>query len=102
MVSPAHASVEAVIEFARADNRVCPQPQRWNELWQMLPDRQRVGAGWSPSVPFILAAWWETSDAEKQERFFSHIRYAAEHGAALDAVHSFLISLPDDQWHYHT
>ncbi len=100
MVSPAHTSVEAVIELARAEKRVCPQPQRWNELWQMLPDRRRVGGGWSPSLPLILAAWWETSDAEKQERFFSHIHYAGEHGA-LDAIHSFLMSLPHDQWHYH-
>src|SRR6267143_5936525 len=100
MVKPTPTSVEAVVEFARADNRVCPQPQRWNELWEMLPERKRVGAGRSPSAPLILAACWETSDAQKQERFLSHIRYAAEHGA-LQQVHSFLNSLPHDQWHYH-
>ena len=31
--TPVHSSVETVIEFARAENRMCPQPQRWNELW---------------------------------------------------------------------
>jgi hypothetical protein len=101
MVAPAHSSVETVIEFARSEGRVCPQPQRWNELWEMLPEKKRVGVGWSPSLPLILAAWWETSNTDKQERLFSHIRYAAEHGA-LERVHSFLISLPHDQWHYHT
>jgi hypothetical protein len=100
MVGPSNSSVDAVIEFASSDNRVCPQPQQWNELWEMLPERKRVGASWSPSPPLILAAWWEASDAQKQERLVSHIRYAAEYGS-LDRVHVFLRSLSHDQWHYH-
>jgi hypothetical protein len=99
MVSPTKSSVESVMQFAREKNRICPQPQRWNELWDMLPDKQRAGGGWSPPLPLILGAWWHTSDSEKQERFLSHIQYAAEHGA-LEQVHRFLKSLAQDQWYY--
>jgi hypothetical protein len=88
----------SIIAFATAERRVCPQPQSWNELWQMLPSRKRTGAGWSPLAPLILAAWSETSDAEKQERLLYHIRYAAEHNA-LGQVDRFLHSLRDEQWH---
>src|SRR6516165_1724976 len=61
MAAPTHTSLEAVLEFACAENRVCPQPQRGNELWEMLPKRKHIGADWSPSLTLILAAWWETS-----------------------------------------
>jgi len=78
---------------------VCPQPQRWNELWELLPERRRVGAGWEPALPLILGAWWHTSDAEKRSRFLSHICWAAEHGA-LSKVASFIKSLGPEQWHH--
>ena len=47
-----------LLEFVRTNERVCPQPQRWNELWKMLPNRKRIGNGWDPPLPLILAAWW--------------------------------------------
>jgi hypothetical protein len=53
---------------ASKDGRVCPQPMIWNQLWELLPDRRRVGAGWEPPLPLILAAWWEASDSDKRSR----------------------------------
>ena len=81
-----------------SNGRVCPEPQPWNKLWEMLPERERRGASWEPPPPLILAAWWETSDAEKRERFIEHLRYADRHGA-LGEVEKFLASLSKDQWH---
>jgi hypothetical protein len=46
-----------LLNYVRDNRRVCPVPQRWNELWEMLPDRKRVGNGWEPPLPLILAAW---------------------------------------------
>jgi hypothetical protein len=54
-------SVETLIAYCRQDGRVCPQPIRWNELWEMLPNRTRIGSGWMPPLPLILAAWHEAS-----------------------------------------
>jgi hypothetical protein len=72
---------EALMTEASKDGRVCPQPMVWQQLWEILPDRRRVGAGWEPLSPFILAAWWETSNSEKRDRFHSHLRWASNHGA---------------------
>ena len=91
--------VEELLAFCQAEQRVCLQPQPWNELWELLPDKKRVGAGWDPSLPLILSAWWHTSDEDKRSRFQSHIRWAAEHGA-LPSVSSFIKSLGPEQWHH--
>ena len=28
--------------------RVCPQAQKWDELWKILPNRKTKGAEWNP------------------------------------------------------
>jgi DNA-binding CsgD family transcriptional regulator len=32
-----------LLNYGQAEGRICPQPQPWNELWDMLPDKERVG-----------------------------------------------------------
>lgn len=91
-------TIEEVIAEATSNRRVCPQPQLWNQLWEMLPERKRVGASWQPAPPLILAAWWEASDAAKRERFIEHLECANARGA-LDSIAKFLSSLTNEQWH---
>lgn len=43
---------DTLIAYCRENNRVCPMPQRWNALWELLPDRARVGGGWEPPLPY--------------------------------------------------
>jgi len=33
----------ALLAYVQADGRICPQPQRWNELWEMLSDMSQTG-----------------------------------------------------------
>jgi hypothetical protein len=89
--------LEDLLDFVRQNNRICPHPQRWNELWEMLPERRRVGLGWEPALPLILAAWWDTPILLKSARLREHIEYASQHGA-LDQVNAFLRSLPETEW----
>lgn len=91
-------TLDDILAFASSDGRVCPQPNRWHELYQMLPHRKRPDGSWLP-IPLILAAWWDTPDGCKVERFRLHIRHAADHGA-LAAVASFLTALQPNEWHY--
>ncbi len=74
-------------------------PQRWNELWESLPNREQVGVGWRPSPPLILAAWHDTPAMLKMIRLAEHIQWAAEHGA-LEPVARFLRELPEEDWHH--
>jgi hypothetical protein len=89
--------LESLLSYVKADDRICPNPQEWNMLWEMLPNKKRVGSGWEPALPLILAAWWDTPLLAKILRFEEHIRYAAEHGV-LDEVDTYLRSLKPDQW----
>ncbi len=90
-------STEGLIAYCRENSRICPMPQRWNALWELLPDRKRVGGGWEPAPPLILAAWHDTPYLMKMLRVAEHIEWAAEHGA-LEKVAAFLRGLREDEW----
>lgn len=44
---------ELLIADLETAGRVCPQPLRWKELWELLPDRRRAGVGWDLNQPLI-------------------------------------------------
>ena len=90
-------SIESVSAYCRENSRVCPMPQRWNTLYELLPNRKRVGGGWEPALPLILAAWYETPAMLKMLRVAEHIGWAAEHGE-LETVVTFLRGLREDEW----
>jgi len=96
-MSGSHDRLTALLAYVQENGRICPQPQQWHELWELLPDKKRVGMGWDPPSPLILGAWWYTSALEKHLRFREHIEYAALKGA-LETVDGFLRSLTSDQW----
>ena len=89
--------LDNLIYYCSENKRICPQPTQWNELWNMLPNKVQVGAGWKPALPLILAAWWDSSPEEKQKRLWDHLRYADTHGA-LEQAGSFLRGLDEKAW----
>ncbi len=92
------ATLEEAIAVASSKNRICPQPQRWNQLYALLPARKRVGVRWEPPLPLILAAW-DSPSSLKVARLREHLEWAADHGA-LDAIHAFMSALPECDWHH--
>ena len=91
--------LEQLLSYCAQNERVCPMPLPWHEVRDMLPAKTRDGAGWDPPLPLILAAWWDTSDDGKRERFELHLRWTEAHGA-LDMVARFLRSFPESEWHH--
>src|SRR3954452_11379046 len=89
-------TLDDLMAEARKQRRVCPQPMVWNRLWVLLPDRRRGALGWEPPLPLILAAWWEASDADKRNRFHSHLRWASEHGAIEPVAILISVMRPED------
>lgn len=85
-------TAECLIAYCRENGRICPMPIPWNKLWEMLPDRRRVGGGWEPPPPLILAAWHAASGLDKRLRLAEHIEWAEKRGC-LDAVSDYLRSL---------
>lgn len=86
-------SVGEVIVEARRNNRVCPQPAFWQQLYDMLPDKQRS----QPPVPMVGDAWLGTPSIPKRVCLRQHIEWADEHGA-LEPVFAFMKGLSEDQW----
>jgi hypothetical protein len=66
----------------------------------MLPNRTRVGHGWEPPAPLILAAWHTTTAHSKMLRLEEHIRWAADRGE-LQTVSAFLRELSEEDWNHH-
>ena len=90
---------QTLLAYCGENGRVCPQPSLWDNLWNMLPERKRVGAGWEPAPPLILGAWDYASNLEKMMRLAEHICWADTHGALSD-VSVFLRGLEEDDWHH--
>jgi hypothetical protein len=86
-----------LVALCSTNGRVCPMPEEWQQLWEMLPAKERIGGGWKPPLPLILAAWWDTTPLDKRRRLQQHLAYAKENGV-LPQVATFLKSLPEDRW----
>ena len=93
------ATLKEALELSQKNNRVCPQPNRWQELYEMLPDKKRKGGGWKPPLPLILAAWWATPALPKMMRVREHLEWASDH-CCLDEVLKFLADLPESDWYH--
>ena len=92
-------TLEAALAEAQKNRRVCPQPQKWQELYDMLPNKRRTDTGWEPPLPIILSGWWMTPALPKILCFRAHLEWAANHGR-LEHVHAFLCGLREEDWHH--
>jgi hypothetical protein len=84
---------------ARRNNRVCPQPQAWQKLYEMLPGKRHDGGVWEPLPPLTGTAWGATTSIAKRVCLRDHLQWADRHGC-LDAIHSYLKNLPESDWYY--
>jgi len=91
--------VNDIIQENKIKHRICPMPQKWNDLWQMLPARERNGNGCIPPLPLILGAWHYTSNKEKELRFYEHLYWASDQGS-LDKIIEYLNSLQEKDWYH--
>jgi len=97
LISP--TSKEKLLEYIRANSRICPVPTAWNGLWQLLRNKKRKGGGWEPALPLILAAWWDTSGLQKMMRLIEHIEWAESNGQ-LEEISKYLFELKEEEWHH--
>ena len=87
-----------LIGQVRLQGRVCPLPLAWTALWKSLPVEPRDEKRTKPPPPLIFAAWFESSDLQKRDRFEEHLRWAEKLGAIEEAA-AFLRALSDADWH---
>lgn len=92
-------TTQSLLAYCRENGRVCPKPDAWNKLWELLPERRQIDSGWQPSLPLILGAWAYTSNLEKMLRLAEHIEWADKHGNLPEAA-AFVRKLTENDWHH--
>lgn len=77
------------------NNRICPQPMKWNELFNILKrivkDKNKL------SPPLILAGWNFSDDCQKKDRFQEHLQLIKEEN--ITAAIIFLDELKKEEWY---
>ena len=68
------AALQDLHAYAQSNERVCPMPRRWYELYNIIspPVLERGSSGarlnWIPTGPMILGGWYRTSVHAKRLR----------------------------------
>lgn len=91
VVETSSAARDELLAYCEANDRVCPNPPEWHDLWALLP-----GA----PTPLILAAWHHATDRQKRACLREQLKGAS--AQALAQADAFLRSLTEDQWHHAT
>lgn len=90
-------TLDAAMLVARRNNRVCPRPERWQELFALLAPRKTLRGMQHPPAPVIGAAWAVTPPLTKRLAFREHIEWAERQGV-LENVMAFMQSMPETDW----
>ena len=95
----ANGTLEDVLLEARRNNRVCPQPAKWQQLYQMLTVKSQQDSGGQLNPPPVGTAWLETPPLTKRMFFRDHVEWAAAH-ECIEDVFAFLKRLPETHWYH--
>ena len=95
------SSFNILWEYCISNNRLCPLPKKWMDLYEMLKNKKQIsGYDWEPSLPPVLTAWYDSVPIVKYLIFKEHIQWAADNNQ-IDEVEKYLRSLLEGDWvHY--
>ena len=87
-------SAEALMVEARRNNRVCPLPLPWSELYGLLEGSRYVDL---PPPPVEQGIWRQLSDLQKRLRFREYVEWAERH-RRLAEMQRFMHGLAEADW----
>jgi hypothetical protein len=87
-------NAHTLMVIARRNNRVCPRPPQWSQLYQLLGGERQADL-LSPPVQSWL--WPRLSGLQKRLRFREHVEWAERHGR-LEQIARFMTALQEDDW----
>ena len=88
-------SLEEALLEVRRNNRVCPLPAIWKQVWDYLPNK---GSSLS-TVPTTAAEWAQLPPLQMRSRLREHLEWAHAQGV-LPQVLGALRKVPEDRWHH--
>lgn len=92
-------ALDEVLQEARRGNRVCPQPESWHALFEILQRHAAVKQLKLPASPLTGKSWKATPSLAKRMCLREQVEWAAAHGC-LTPLYDGLKSIPDTDWHY--
>jgi hypothetical protein len=90
-------TLDAAMLVARRNNRVCPRPDRWQELFALLPPRKTLRGVQNPPGPIVGPVWKVTASLTKRLAFREHMEWAERQGV-LESIMDFMQSMPEADW----
>lgn len=91
------AMLQQLMETARSGKRVCPKPEKWLAMYALLEASGATAP--LPPRPLTGLVWQRTPAGPKRMSFTEHLLWAAANGC-LPAVHAFIASLEERDWHH--
>jgi hypothetical protein len=88
-------AISDLLDYCKANNRVCPKNDCWNAFYALLPDKVLK----KPPTPLIIPESGMIYDSLRQLRLSDQIYWAYDADAIEECEH-FLRSLSEDQWHH--
>jgi hypothetical protein len=92
--TPGPLGADTLMVVARRNNRVCPQPASWTQLYHALGG---AGADDLPPPPVERWLWTKLSSLQKRLFFREYIEWAERHGK-LGRVADFMDGLVESEW----
>jgi hypothetical protein len=90
-------TLEGAMLVARRNNRVCPRPDRWQQMFALLPPRKTLRGMQQPPVPPTGAAWAVTPPLTKRLCFREHIEWAEAQGV-LESIMGLMQTMAEADW----
>jgi hypothetical protein len=90
------ATLQALVQETARDNRICPKPGKWMAMYALLAAHAKDAP--LPPPPLTGTVWERTPAGPKRLCFVEHLEWAAANGC-LPAVHAFIRSLAEADWH---
>lgn len=93
-VRPRLLSVQSLMVLARRNNRACPAPAQWTQLYELLGGEGQHDLQAPPLQPWV---WPRLSGLQKRLRFREHVEWAERHGR-LEQIARFMNALGEGDW----
>ena len=87
---------EDLIKYCLDNNRICPMPQKWAEVGEII----KIKPGQPGYLTPLILGGWDSSDEEKRDKLKKQIDYASKDTEMFEKLKNFILSLKDDDWHY--
>jgi hypothetical protein len=88
------ASLDFLMVTARRNNRVCPRPERWKELYEALGGQHAMHL---PAPPLDPQAWAAATPLQKRLLLREQLEWAQRQGK-LEKVAAFMNRLQEADW----